>query len=56
MKLWQKVAIVVVCGGLVWGFSFLSSVYPQYALVVSSFNAGLTALCGILTGFPPAEK
>lgn len=57
MKTWHKVIIVVGCGGLVWGLSYMSSLFPQYAMVTSTFSAGFTALCGMLTGYPaPAEK
>lgn len=55
MKLWMKVLIVVACGGTVWGLSFCGSLFPSYGLVCSSFSAGITALCGILTGFPPSS-
>lgn len=51
MKTWQKILIVVGCGGSVWGLSYSGSVWPQFSLVFSSFAAGITALCGILTGF-----
>lgn len=53
MKVWHKITIVVVCGGVVWGLSYASSLLPEYSLVTSSFSAGITALCGMLTGFPP---
>ena len=51
MKTWQKVLVVVVSGGLVWGLSYCGTIWNTYALVFSSFSAGITALCGILTGF-----
>jgi len=51
MKTWQKILIVVASGGAVWGLSYAGTVWPDYALVMSSFSAGITALCGILTGF-----
>jgi len=52
MKTWHKVVIVVLCGGLVWGLSYASSLFPAYAMVTSTFSAGFTALCGMLTGYP----
>jgi hypothetical protein len=55
MKTWHKAVIVVVCGGLAWGLAYMSSMFPEYALVTSSFSAGITGLCGILTGFPKSE-
>jgi hypothetical protein len=51
MKTWKKILIVVASGGLVWGLSYAGTVWSAYALVFSSFAAGITALCGILTGF-----
>jgi len=51
MKVYQKVLIVMGCGAAVWGLAYCGSVWSQYALVTSSFAAGITALCGILTGF-----
>lgn len=51
MKIGQKVLVVVVSGGLVWGLSYCGTIWIDYALVFSSFAAGITALCGILTGF-----
>lgn len=51
MSTGKKIAIVVVCGGAVWGLSFSGTIWPEFALVFSSFSAGITALCGILTGF-----
>lgn len=56
LKIWQKVAVVIVCGGSVWGLSYAGSLYPSYALVTSSFCTGITALCGIITGYPPREE
>jgi hypothetical protein len=49
----QKILIVVVAGGLVWGLSYASSIYPDYALVCSSFATGITALSSMLVGWPP---
>lgn len=51
MKTWKKLIVIVVSGGLVWGLSYCGTVWSAYALVFSSFSAGITALCGILTGF-----
>ena len=52
MKTYQKVLIVVICGGAVWGLGYAGSIFPAYAMVTSSFAAGLTGLCGMLTGYP----
>lgn len=51
MKTWQKVLVVFLCGGAVWGLAYSGSIWTQYSLVFSSFAAGITALCGIVTGF-----
>jgi len=56
MKVYQKILIVVVSGGLVWGLSYSGTIWSDYALVFSSFAAGITALCGILTGFTGRRK
>ena len=51
MKTGQKILIVCICGASVWGLSYCGSLWSEYSLVFSSFSAGITALCGILTGF-----
>jgi hypothetical protein len=51
MKTWQKILVVCVSGALVWGLSYAGTVWTTYAMVFSSFSAGVTALCGIVTGF-----
>ncbi len=51
MKTWQKILVVVVSGGLVWGLSYCGSIWPTFGLVFSSFSGGIAALCGIVTGF-----
>lgn len=51
MKTWLKILIVCLCGAAVWGLSYCSSIWQQFSLVFSSFAAGFTALCGVLTGF-----
>jgi hypothetical protein len=56
MKTWQKILVVVASGGAVWGLSYCASLWPVYALVFSSFSAGVTALCGIITGFTGASN
>ena len=55
MKLWTKIVIVSASGATVWGLSYMGSLYTEYAFVTSSFCAGVTALCGILTGYPTKE-
>lgn len=51
MKTWVKVLIVCASGAAVWGFSYVGTLYPNYALVTSSFASGVAAGCAILTGF-----
>lgn len=52
MKIWQKMIIVVVCGGAVWGFSYLASIKPDMAMVLSSINAAIVGACSYFTGYP----
>lgn len=51
MKTYQKILVVCIGGALVWGLSYCGTIWSAYALVFSSFSAGVTALVGILTGF-----
>jgi hypothetical protein len=51
MKLWQKVSIVFVGGGTVWALSYLSSIKPDLAMVLSSANASVVGLVAYFTGF-----
>lgn len=51
MKTWQKIVIVGISGAIVWTLSYCGSLWTDYSLVFASFSAGITALCGILTGF-----
>jgi len=52
MRTWQKLLIVVACGGTIWGLSFLSSVKPEMAMMLASVNAAIMAVCSFFTGFP----
>ena len=52
----KKILIVCGCGAVVWGLSYCASLYSTYSLVFASFSAGVTALCGILTGFSGSSK
>lgn len=51
MKTWQKIVVVCVSGAAVWGLAFAGTVWTQYAMVFASFASGVSAMCGILTGF-----
>ena len=55
MKTWQKLIIVVVCGGAIWGLSFLSSIKPEMAMMLASVNAAIMAVCSFFTGFPAKD-
>lgn len=56
MKTYQKILIVMVSGALVWGLSYCAGLWSQYSLVFASFSAGVTALCGSLTGFSGTKE
>jgi len=51
----KKLLIVIACGGAVWGLSYAGSIWSTYSFVTSSLCAAITALCGILTGYPKQE-
>jgi hypothetical protein len=51
MKTWQKLLIVVVSGGAVWGLSFVSSIKPEMAMILASANATIVGLCSYFTDF-----
>lgn len=51
MKTWQKFLIVFVGMGLVGGFSYLSSINPDWAMLLSSANSAIVAAVGLLTGY-----
>ena len=51
MKWYIKLAIVFVGGGLVWSLSYLTSVKPDLAMILSSANATIVGLVAYLTGF-----
>ncbi len=55
MKFWQKMIIVVVCGGTIWGLSFLASVKPDMAMMLASVNVAIMAVCSYFTGYPAKE-
>lgn len=52
----QKMAVVVVCGGLVWGLAYAGSVWPNYAMITASFATGVTGLCSMIAGWPPKTE
>jgi len=57
MKTWQKLLIVVVSGGVVWGLSFLGTFESMhnYAMALSLFSGAISALCAAVTGFTPTK-
>lgn len=56
MKVWQKVLVVCVCGAIVWGLSFLSSIKPEMAVMFASINTAVMAISSFFTGYPGGEK
>lgn len=55
MKLWQKLLIVCVSGATVWGLSFFAGQRPEMAMMLSSVNAAIVAVCSFFTGYPGKE-
>ena len=57
MKIWHKILIVVVSGGVVWGLSFVGTFesMQNYAMAFSLFSGAVAALCAAVTGFTPSK-
>jgi len=55
MKLWVKILIVCLSGAAVWGFSYLSSIKPDMAMMLASINTAIVAICSYFTGYPTKE-
>ena len=55
MKNYQKVLIIFVGGGAVWVLSYISSIKPELAMIISSANATIVGLVGYITGWKPTE-
>lgn len=53
MKLWQKALVVFVGGGIVWTLSYITSIKPDLAMVLSSANATIVGLVAFITGWQP---
>lgn len=53
MKIWQKILVVFIGGGIVWSLSYLSSIKPDLAMILSSANATIVGLVAFLTGWKP---
>ena len=51
MKTWKKILIVFVGGGIVWALSYISSIKPEMAMILSSANATVVGLVAFFTGF-----
>jgi len=51
MKTWQKILIVFVGGGSVWALSYIVSIKPDMAMILSSANATIVGLVSYFTGF-----
>jgi hypothetical protein len=56
MKTWKKILIVFVGGGACWALSYCSSIWPTYAIILSSLSATSAAAVGLLTGFIAPAK
>lgn len=56
MKTWQKLIVVVACGGCIWGLSFLSSVKPEMATMLASINVAVMGVCSFFTGYPAPKE
>lgn len=56
MKVYQKLIIVCISGATVWGLSYLSSLNPAAAMLISSVNATITMACAYFTGFPAPKE
>jgi hypothetical protein len=55
MKTWQKMIIVCVSGAIVWGLSYTISIRPEMAMVLSTVNTSVVAICTFFTGFAKTE-
>ena len=53
MKLRYKLIAVFVGGGLVWTFSYLTSIKPELAMILSSANATIVGAVAFITGWQP---
>ena len=53
MKTWQKLLIVVISGGAVWGLSFAGTLesMKNFAMALSLASGSIAAACTALTGF-----
>jgi len=51
MKTYQKFIIVFIGMGLVGGLSFLSSINPDWAMLISSANATIVGAVSLATGY-----
>jgi len=56
MKVWQKFVVVCVSGATVWGLSYLISIKPEMAQMLSSINVAVVAVCSFATGYPAGDE
>lgn len=56
MKLWHKIAIVFVSMGIVGALSFLCSVKPEMAMMLTAVNTAVVAVCSFFTGYPAKDN
>jgi hypothetical protein len=52
-KLWVKILVVFCGGGIVWALSFLSSIKPELAMILSSANSAIVGITAFVTGWQP---
>jgi len=52
MKLWQKFVVVVFCGGLVAGLTFLCGQMPEQASLFAAIGFALNAISSAFAGWP----
>lgn len=53
MKNGIKIAIVCVCGALVWGLGFCGTIWTNLAQALNLFSAGVAMLCAGIVGWTP---
>lgn len=56
MKTWIKILVVCLSGAAVWGLSYFSSIKPEMAMMLSSVNTAIVAICSFFTGYPGENK
>lgn len=55
MKTWVKILIVAASGAAVWALAYCGTLWPDFALVLSSAASTVAMACGAITGFTKNE-